>query len=95
MLEVEELKTKITPILKKHQIKRAGIFGSTVTGEITAVSDVDILVELGNKISLLEFVGLKYELEDQLGTKVDLVEYQALKPRLKDRILAEEIRIYG
>jgi len=50
---------------------------------------------LGNQISLLEFVGIKYELEDLLGRKVDLVEYQAVKPRLKDKILAEEIRIYG
>ena len=58
-------------------------------------SDIDILVELGNQISLLEFVGIKYELEDLLGRKVDLVEYQAVKPRLKDKILAEEIRIYG
>jgi len=94
-MKVEEIKEKIIPVLIKHQIRRAGIFGSVATGNITKKSDVDILVELGNKISLLEFVGIKFELEDLLGRKVDLVEYQAVKPRLKNRIMSEEIRLYG
>ncbi len=85
----------IVPILIRHQIKRAGIFGSVAKGKATSKSDIDILVELGSKISLLDFVGIKYELEDLLGRKVDLVEYQAVKPRLKNRIMSEEIRIYG
>jgi len=94
-MKIEEIKKTITPILIRHQIKRAGIFGSVAKGNATSKSDIDILVELGDKISLLEFVGIKYELEDLLGKKVDLVEYQAVKPRLRSRIMAEEIRIYG
>lgn len=94
-MKVEEIKEKVKPILIRHKIKRAGIFGSIAKGDATLNSDIDILVELGNKISLLEFVGIKYELEDLLGRKVDLVEYEAVKPRLKDKILSEEIRIYG
>jgi predicted nucleotidyltransferase len=94
-LKIEEIKETITPILIRHRIKRAGIFGSVAKGEATPKSDIDILVEFGDEISLLEFVGIKYELEDLLGKKVDLVEYQALKPRLRSRIMSEEIRIYG
>ena len=94
-MKVEERKKMIVPILIRHQIKRAGIFGSVAKGKATSKSDIDILVELGSKISLLDFVGIKYELEDLLGRKVDLVEYQAVKPRLKNRIMSEEIRIYG
>ncbi len=95
IMKVEEIKDKIEPVLIRHKIKRAGIFGSIVKGAASADSDIDILVELGNKISLLEFVGIKYELEDLLGRKVDLVEYDAIKPRLKDKIMSEEVRIYG
>jgi uncharacterized protein len=94
-MKIEEIKEKILPILTKHQITRAGIFGSMATGRATKKSDIDILIELSTKISLLEFVGIKYELEDLLGRKVDLFEYQAIKPMLKKRILAEEIKIYG
>ena len=94
-MKIEEIKKKMIPILIRHKITRAGIFGSFATGKAKPKSDIDILVELGNKISLLQFIGIKYELEDLLGRKVDLVEYQAIKSRLKERIMAEEIRIYG
>ncbi|GAB4489311.1 MAG: nucleotidyltransferase family protein [Saprospiraceae bacterium] len=94
-MQLEEIKRKVTPVLQKHHIRRAGIFGSVAKETAGAESDVDILVEMGRDISLLEFVGIKLELEDILKRKVDLVEYQAIKPRLRDRILKEEIRIYG
>ena len=94
-MNIEEIKEKIVPVLIRHRIKRAGIFGSVAKGDATDQSDIDILVELGDKISLLEFVGIKYELEDLLGKEVDLVEYQAIKPRLRSGIMSEEIRIYG
>ncbi|HMO39964.1 MAG TPA: nucleotidyltransferase family protein [Saprospiraceae bacterium] len=94
-MKIEEIKDRTLPILVRYHIKRAGIFGSFAKGDETDESDIDILVELGDEISLLKFVGIKHELEDVLGKKVDLVEYQAIKPRLRNRILAEEIRIYG
>jgi len=94
-MQLQTIKSKILPILHKHDIKRAGIFGSMATGNVTPDSDVDILVELGTPISLLHFVGIKLELEDALEKKVDLVEYEALKVGLKENILNEEIRIYG
>lgn len=94
-MKIEEIKEKTVPILVRYPIKRAGIFGSFARGGETEESDVDILVELADEISLLTFVRIKYELEGVLDKKVDLVEYMAIKNRLKDRILSEEIRIYG
>jgi len=94
-MKIEEIKEKVTPLLIRHQVRRAGIFGSVAKENDTLKSDIDILVELDNKISLLDFVGMKLELEDLLGRTVDLVEYQAIKPRLREKILEEEIRIYG
>ena len=90
-MEIQEIKKTIEPILRKHKIKRAGLFGSVARNKSTETSDVDILVELGEKISLLDFVGIKLELEDALGKKVDLVEYQSIKPLLKEKILNEEL----
>lgn len=94
-LTVQDIKTKARPVFARRRITKAGVFGSFAKGKATADSDVDILIELGEKISLLEFVAIKHELEDLLARKVDLVEYQAIKPRLKKRILGEEVRIYG
>ena len=72
---------------------RAGIFGSAARGQLRRRSDVDILVELSQPISLFDFVGLKLELEEALGRKVDLVEYGAIKPLIRERILGEEVSI--
>lgn len=88
-----EIREKILPVLRRHGIKRAGIFGSVVRGEATPESDVDILVELDELASLLDFIGIKLELEDVLGKPVDLVEYVAIRPRLRAHILREEVPI--
>jgi len=94
-MKTEDITDKILTVLTRNAVKRAGIFGSMARGEATPNSDIDILIELGEKISLLEFVRIKHELEDILERKVDLVEYKAIKPRLRDQILEEEIKIYG
>jgi predicted nucleotidyltransferase len=52
-----------------------------------------LLVEIESDISLLDFVGLKIEIEEALGRKVDLVEYCTIKPGLKDKILKEQVVI--
>ena len=94
-LAIDEIREKVIPILKRHGVKKAGIFGSVIRGEARRGSDVDILVEIGGKrVSLLDLVGLEMELEEALGRKVDLGEYCAIKPLAKERILSEEVRIY-
>ncbi|GAB5465205.1 MAG: nucleotidyltransferase family protein [Candidatus Kapaibacteriales bacterium] len=94
-MNIAEIKNKLIPLLTRYKIKKAGVFGSYAKGNQNLESDIDILVELGTKISLLDFVAIKQEIEKLLEKKIDLVEYQALKPRLRNRILSEEIRIYG
>ena len=88
-----KLKNKVRPVLRKYGIQKAGVFGSTARGE-TEANDIDLLVKIDKKISLLDFVGIQQELEDELEMKVDLVEYDSLKPALKEDILKEEVPVY-
>ena len=90
---IEEIRGKILPILQQYGVKRVGLFGSCVRGEMREDSDIDILVEIEKDISLLDFVGLKLEIEEALGKKVDLVEYNTIKPLLRERILNEQVVI--
>ena len=92
-MNIEEIKRKILPILKKYGVTRAGIFGSVVRGEAREESDIDILVEIESRMSSLDFVGLKLELEEALGKPVDLGEYSEIKPIIKEQILEEEVPI--
>jgi len=57
--ELENIKKRIIPILKKYNVKKAGIFGSYVRGEQKKNSDVDLLVEVDKKVSLIGFIRLK------------------------------------
>ncbi|MEK6913101.1 MAG: nucleotidyltransferase family protein [Nanoarchaeota archaeon] len=90
---IEPIKSKIIKILKKHGVVRAGIFGSYARGEQNEKSDIDILIQPSENMSLLDLSGLKIELEENLGRKVDLVSYKYIHPYLKERILESEMRI--
>lgn len=90
---IDEIKTKIAPILKKYGIKKAGIFGSYARGEVKEGSDIDILVEFEKSIGLIDFIGAEIEMSDVLGVKVDLVTEGALKPRIKENILNSLVQI--
>jgi hypothetical protein len=96
--KIEQIKRKVLPILVKHGIKKAGVFGSVVRGTDKRDSDVDFLVEFSDQtrqsMSLFDLMDIEEELEQVLGKKIDLVQYDLIKPALKEYILPAEVRIY-
>ncbi len=91
---LEGIKKKVLPVLKKHAVKRAAIFGSYARGEAKAKSDVDFLIEYKTKNkSLFDLVDLKFDLEETLNCKVDLVTYNSIYWRIREQILAEQVVI--
>ncbi len=92
--EIEDIIRRHKKELKQRfKLKEIGIFGSFVRGEQKKRSDIDILVELEEPISLLEFVALERHLSKLIGEKVDLVMKTALKPRIGKHILKEVMYI--
>ena len=88
------IQKKILPVLKKHAVKKAAIFGSFARGEAKAKSDVDILIEYKSKNkSLFDLVDLKSDLEKILDRKVDVVTYNSIYWRIREQILAEQVVI--
>lgn len=92
-MSIIAVQEKITPILERARVRRAAVFGSVARGEETAMSDIDLLVEMPYPYSLFSFLTIKNDLEDQLQKKVDLIEYKTIKPTLRERILKEAITI--
>jgi hypothetical protein len=93
MSEFSRLKSKILRILRKHHVRRAGIFGSFARGEQKKKSDVDILVEAPSGTGLFGLARLELDLESATGRKVDLLTYRSIHPLLKRRILSEEVSL--
>jgi predicted nucleotidyltransferase len=92
-MNINEIKTKVYPILKNYNVRKASLFGSIVRGKATKKSDIDLLVSLPKEASLLDLAGLRMELEEMLGKKVDVLTFDSLHPLLKDRILSEQVSI--
>ena len=90
---IQVIKEKILPLLKEHNVTKAGIFGSYARGENKKNSDVDILIEMNDGNGLMPIIGLKILLEKRLKKKVDLVEYHTIRRELKEFILKDEIRV--
>jgi uncharacterized protein len=88
------IKKRALPILKKHAVKRAAIFGSFARGEAKIRSDVDLLIEYKEKNkSLFDLVDLKSELEETLNRKVDIITYNSIYSGIRKQILGEQIII--
>ncbi len=90
---IPEISQKAMPLLRKYGILSASVVGSVARGQQTSKSDIDIVIDVIQPISLLTFARIKLELEEILQTKVDLIERSALKPRFRKYLLQDEISL--
>ena len=65
-------------MLAQYPVKRAALFGSVARGDMSEISDIDILVEFLPNTRGLDFFGLHVDLEEALGCSVDLITWNAL-----------------
>lgn len=97
-MDIDIIKQKVIPVLKKYGVSRASLFGSIVRGEAHKKSDIDILVELPKTFQGFNYIearlDLQEELEKKLNRRVDLVEYDLIKKSLKKYILNNQLPIY-
>lgn len=90
------LQDRVLTHLLPYRPLRVGIFGSYARGEQNQESDLDILVQFKETISLLKLVQIEQALSDALGMPIDLVTENSIKnPRLKKYIEQDLITIYG
>ena len=82
----------------KPEIERLGrafgvsdirVFGSVARGTAHEGSDVDLLVRVEPKRTLLDLIGFEDEVSALLETPVDVVEEKGIHPLLKEIILGE------
>ena len=77
-----------------YHAKKLAIFGSFARGEQTEKSDIDILVDFSEPISLFDLGGLYEEIKEKTGRDVDIVTYRSISPLIRERVLAEQHIIY-
>ena len=95
--ELEQLKIKVAPILKKYGVIKAALFGSRVNGTSKINSDYDLLVEFlpKSEVGLFKFQSFEKQLELILGANVDLATPKALNKYIKPDVLKTMKVIYA
>jgi predicted nucleotidyltransferase len=89
---LQRLRAALPALQREFPPRRLALFGSVVRGEVTAGSDIDVLVDVEPSIGL-GFFTLAEKLEELTGRKIDLVSRRALKPRLWKAIEPELIDV--
>jgi len=78
---------------QKYKGRIIGLFGSYARGEQNEASDVDLLIEKEECLSLFALGGMKIFLEERLNKKVDIVTTSALRKEIESHIMSELVYI--
>jgi len=94
--DVEEIKSRLTPVFDANGVRSAVLFGSYAKGSATEKSDVDLLVDSGLKgldlVGLTEYI--RIALDDREVDVID-VEYVKKGSRIDNEVRETGVRIYG
>lgn len=85
----------IIEVMKPYQPKKIGIFGSFARGENSEGSDLDILYNFEEPISLFQKFQIQELLENKLKFNIDFVSEKYLHPLIKESIMKDLKIIYG
>ena len=80
-------------VVERFGVTELALFGSTVRGQASDGSDIDILVRFDGPATSKRYFGLQFYLEDLLGHPVDLVTHKALRQELRPYVEAEAVDV--
>lgn len=91
---------EIITLCKKHKVRSISLFGSAARNTMNVESDVDLLVDFSEDVTLLDYADNYFSLIDGLeritGRKVDLLTTRSLRnPILKRSIDSSKIDLYA
>jgi hypothetical protein len=86
-------KGKILAIAARTGAEDVRIFGSVAAGTAGPRSDLDVLIRLAPKRTLLDIVAFKQDLEEILGCEVHVVTERSISPYMRESVLNEAVRL--
>ncbi len=96
----DEIKQAVCRAVEKiphpEKITRVRLFGSHLHEDARPDSDVDLIIDIADDVSmgLFEFFDVEETLSDTLQKKVDLVTPEGLSKYIRDKVLREAETLY-
>ena len=94
MPDIAWIKEKTVPIAIRYGLNKMYLFGSYAKGTANEESDIDILYEKGDKITLLGVSSMLQDLKEALNKPVDLVSVNSLEPSFFESVYGTEVLLY-
>ncbi len=86
---VRQHRRRIRAVAASYGVRRLSVFGSVARGTEAPDSDVDLLVDLPEVMSLFTLGRLRRDLEDIMGARIDLVPADGLRPDVRVNVEAD------
>lgn len=87
------LRDALPGLQRRFFVRSLRLFGSVARNESGPASDVDILVEFSEPVSLFRLADLRRHLSEILGCPVDVGTEESLRPRVRRAVIEEAIRV--
>lgn len=94
IVSIDYIKNIVENVARQYGVKKVFLFGSYAKNNATTNSDIDLLIEKGKPMSLLDLSGMRMQFEDRLKIPVDLVTTDGIKGELSEDILKTEVLLY-
>ena len=86
---LEAHRSEIRRIVEAHRASNPRVFGSVIRGEDTEDSDLDILIQPSDDMTLFDLGAIRLELIELLEIHIDVLTPKALPESFRDEVLAE------
>ncbi|MCR4717020.1 MAG: nucleotidyltransferase domain-containing protein [Lachnospiraceae bacterium] len=92
-MSVEDIKNVIMSFVPKYSIVKITLFGSRAAGTHNDNSDVDLIIEFSNSVTLITLSQIKIEMEEALGLDVDIIHGPITENDMIE--IGEEVVLYA
>ena len=91
---IDEIRQKTAPLAKQYGISKMSLFGSYARGEANDKSDVDLVIDRGRLIGLIQYFSFVHDLEENLNCHVDVVTTEIQDRDFLAHITGEGVLLY-
>jgi hypothetical protein len=90
---LDQHREAIRQVVAAHRASNPRVFGSVAHGEDTESSDLDLLIDPDEGMSLFDMGAIIAELSELLGREVDVVSARAMPEAMRRRVLRDALPI--